>query len=160
MDLYFQTLLIKGFRMEQKNQIIHRELGLLLVNIKNTMRNKMNEALKPYELTAEQRAILLILFEKTSLTQAELCALTSMEASNLSTTLKRIEKKNYIKRIHHPTDTRAYLVELTEQSHEIINLLQKLGDQIRNTMLQKIDLKELEITHKVLKQIDINLKGL
>jgi DNA-binding MarR family transcriptional regulator len=145
--------------MEEKNQVICTEFGLLLANIKNKMRNKMNESLKPYGLTAEQRAILLILSEKKSLTQVELCNLTSMVASNLSTTLKRIENKNYIKKIPHPTDLRAYLVELTEQSIEIINIIKDLGNQIRNEMLNNIDLEELKTTCKVLNLININLKN-
>lgn len=145
--------------MEEKDQVICKEFGLLLANIKNKMRNKMNESLKPYGLTAEQRAILLILSEKKSLTQVELCNLTSMVASNLSTTLKRIENKNYIKKIPHPTDPRAYLVELTEQSIEIINIIRDLGNQIRNEMLNNIDLEELKTTCKVLNLININLKN-
>jgi MarR family transcriptional regulator, transcriptional regulator for hemolysin len=145
--------------MEEKDQVICKEFGLLLANIKNKMRNKMNESLKPYGLTAEQRTILLILSEKKSLTQSELCNLTSMVASNLSTTLKRIESKNYIKRIPHPTDPRAYLVELTEQSIEIINILKDLGNQIRSEMLNNIDIEELNITCKVLNLININLKN-
>lgn len=145
--------------MEEKDQVICKEFGLLLANIKNKMRNKMNESLKPYGLTAEQRAILLILSEKKSLTQVELCNLTSMVASNLSTTLKRIENKNYIKKIPHPTDPRAYLVELTEQSIEIINIIKDLGNQIRNEMLNNIDLEELKTTCKVLNLININLKN-
>lgn len=144
--------------MNQNNQIICSELGLLLASIKNKMRNKMNESLKHYGLTAEQRAILLILSEKKSLTQAELCNLTSMVASNLSTTLKRVESKNYIKRIPHPTDPRAYLVELTEQSIEIINILKDLGNQIRSEMLNNIDIEELNITCKVLNIMNMNLK--
>ena len=144
--------------MNQNNQIICSELGLLLASIKNKMRNKMNESLKPYGLTAEQRTILLILSEKKSLTQAELCNLTSMVASNLSTTLKRIESKNYIKRIPHPNDPRAYLVELTEQSIEIINILKDLGNQIRSEMLNNIDIEELKITCKVLNIMNMNLK--
>lgn len=145
--------------MEEKDQVICKEFGLLLANIKNKMRNKMNESLKSYGLTAEQRAILLILSEKKSLTQVELCNLTSMVASNLSTTLKRIENKNYIKKIPHPTDPRAYLVELTEQSIEIINIIRDLGNQIRNEMLNNIDLEELKTTCKVLNLININLKN-
>lgn len=144
--------------MEQKNQVICNEFGLLLANIKNKMRNKMNESLKPYGLTAEQRVILLILSEKKSLTQVELCNLTSMVASNLSATLKRIENKNYIKRIPHPSDPRAYLVELTERSIEIINIIRDLGNQIRNEMINNIDLEELKTTCKVLNLININLK--
>lgn len=144
--------------MEKENQLGCNEFGLLLANIKNKMRNKMNESLKPYGLTAEQRIILLILSERKSLTQVELCNLTSMVASNLSTTLKRIENKNYIKKIPHPTDPRAYLVELTEQSMEIIHIIKDLGNQIRNEMLNNIDIEELKLTCRILNLINSNLK--
>ena len=63
---------------------------------------------------------------------------------HLSTTLKRIESKNYIKRIPHPTDPRAYLVELTEQSIEIINILKDMP--LRECEFEK--LKQIEVSEE------------
>jgi len=132
-------------------------MGLLIARIKNKMRKRMNDELKPYDLTAEQRAILLILYDKGEMTQAQLCEFTSMEPSNLSTTLKRLESKNYIDKIDHPEDPRAYLVRVTKLTRTIADDLLKLGVTTRADFLQGIDESDLLITCETLKKLDRNL---
>ena len=75
--------------MNQNNQIICGELGLLLASIKNKMRNKMNESLKPYGLTAEQRALNTI---RTHYQNASITLESAKERTNLiSERIKQID---------------------------------------------------------------------
>lgn len=134
--------------------------GLLIANIKNKMRKRMNDKLKPYNLTPEQRAILLILGDKGSMTQMQLCELTSMEPSNLSMTLKRLENKKYIEKTDHPDDPRAYLVRVTKKAENIIVELAGLSITARENLFEGIDERDLRIMCEALKKIDKNLKGL
>jgi DNA-binding MarR family transcriptional regulator len=132
-------------------------MGLLIAKIKNKMRKRMNDELKAYDLTAEQRAILLILCNKGEMTQAQICELTSMEPSNLSTTLKRLKGKNYIEKIDHPNDPRAYLIKATKLTQALANDLSKLGEKIRSDLIKGIDESDLHITCETLKKLDCNL---
>lgn len=135
-------------------------LGLLIASIKNKMRKRMNDQLKPYDLTAEQRAILLILCNKGAMTQSQLCDLTSMEPSNLSTTLKRLENKNYIEKVDHPDDPRAYLVRATQLTLTVADELSKLSATSREGLFNDIEESDLRIMCETLRKLDKNLKDL
>lgn len=134
--------------------------GLLIANIKNKMRKRMNDKLKPYNLTPEQRAILLILGDKSAMTQMQLCELTSMEPSNLSMTLKRLENKKFIEKTDHPDDPRAYLVRLTQKAEDSIVELAGLSVALGDNLFKEIDENDLRIMCQTLKKIDENLKKL
>lgn len=134
--------------------------GLLIANIKNKMRKRMNDKLKPYNLTPEQRAILLILGDKNGMTQMQLCELTSMEPSNLSMTLKRLENKKFIEKTDHPDDPRAYLVRLTQKAENSIVELAGLSVALGDNLFEEIDENDLRIMCQTLKKIDENLKKL
>lgn len=146
--------------MEKTIQHTCGNFGLLIANIKNKMRKRMNDKLKPYNLTPEQRAILLILGDKGSMTQMQLCELTSMEPSNLSMTLKRLENKKYIEKTDHPNDPRAYLVRVTKKAENIIVELAGLSITARENLFEGIDEHDLRIMCEALKKIDENLKRL
>ena len=146
--------------MQKSNQLQCDNLGLLISRIKNKMRKRMNDKLKSYNLTAEQRAILLLLCHKGAMIQSQLCDLTSMEPSNLSITLKRLENKNYIEKIDHPDDSRAYLVRATQRSQNIANELLQLSATSNEGLFNNIDDDNLRIMCETLKKIDQNLKDL
>jgi len=150
----------KESSMEKTIQPACGNFGLLIANIKNKMRKRMNDKLKPYDITPEQRAILLILEDKGSMTQMQLCELTSMEPSNLSMTLKRLENKKYIEKTDHPEDPRAYLVRVTEKAEDIIVELAALSITARENLFEGIDERDLHIMCEALKKIDKNFKGL
>ena len=133
------------------------KFGLLIGRVKKKMHKRMSDLLKPYELTPEQRAILLVLSTNGSMTQAQICNVTSTEPSNLSTTLKRLLQKGYISRIDHPNDPRAYLIKTTEKANNIIEELSTLSMFIDEHFTHGIELDALQITYATLKKIDINL---
>ena len=132
-------------------------LGLLIARVKGKMRRRMNVRLKPYGITAEQRAILLALCREGAMTQAQLCDLTSTEASNLSTTLKRLLAKNYIEKTGHPDEPRAFLVHATAKTRKIERELYGLSAEIDGELFKGIDETELQSFVKTLTKMDANL---
>jgi len=136
------------------------KLGLLIGRVKKKMQKRMSDLLKPYELTPEQRAILLTLSANGPMTQAQICSFTSTEPSNLSTTLKRLLQKEYITRIDHPNDPRAYLIEVSQKTKSIEKELSNLSVFIDERLTQGIDLEALSTTFETLETIDENLKSI
>ncbi|UFS61665.1 MarR family transcriptional regulator [Sulfurimonas sp. HSL-3221] len=132
-------------------------LGPLIARVKNKMRRRMNERLKPYGITAEQRAILLALCREGAMTQAQLCELTSMEPSNLSTTLKRLIAKGYVEKTEHPDEPRAYLVHATQKSRTIEQELIGLSSAVEGGLLHGIDDEALQSLYDTLSKMDANL---
>lgn len=133
-------------------------IGFLLHSLKQKMKQKMNERLKPFGITTEQRALLLILSDHGAITQSMLSELASMEPSNLTVTLNRLVKKGYIEKIDHPSDSRAYLLNLTETSSVLIQDLKTLSTQIGYVILEGIDENDIKITKHTLQKMLENLR--
>jgi DNA-binding MarR family transcriptional regulator len=136
---------------------INNSVGFLINGIKQKMKRRMSEKLKNCGLTTEQRNIILIVCEYGAMTQSKLCELAGMEPSNLTITLKRLAVKELIKKVDHPTDSRAYLVDVTEKAKNIQPELQGLSAQISGPLLDGIDKDDMVVTMKTLKRMYENL---
>jgi len=139
------------------SEFLDNSIGYWVSKLKNKMKRTMSTHLKMYDLTPEQRSILIILFDKGAMSQREIGELKSMEASNLTVTLRRLIDKDYITKSDHPNDTRAYLVELTAKAKKICPELKNLSSQVSGSLLKDISSSELEITLKTIKKMIENL---
>lgn len=117
------------------------------------LKNSMTQKIKQYNLTVEQRTILLLLFENESMTQSEICKETSSEASNITMTLKRMKDNEYIKKSKHPTDKRTTLISPTKKAYDLEEELKKVGEDSLNYLLSDISQEEHDIALKVMKEI-------
>ena len=133
------------------------DIGLLIASVKRKMRKRMNDKLKPYGMTAEQRGIILALCRNGAMTQAQICELTSTQPSNLSMTLRRLSQNNYIRKLAHPDDPRAHLIKVTQKAFDIAVELDGLSAFSDDLLTKDIDQKSLQITIETLNKINQNL---
>ncbi|MDC0933805.1 MarR family winged helix-turn-helix transcriptional regulator, partial [Arcobacteraceae bacterium] len=110
-----------------------------------------------YDITAEQRQIILILNAYGSMSQRRLCELSMSEPSNLTITLKRMGKNDYIKKIKDPKDKRASLIEATQKACSLNDVLKEAGNIYKDTALKGIDQKKVDIAREVLEQMHENI---
>ena len=136
---------------------VDESIGILINRIKQKLKNKMSERLKKYDLTTEQRAIILTLVEKGAMTQSKVCEVTGAEPSNMCVTLKRLISKDLIQKIDHPEDARAYLVEATQKAAQLAPALQALGVEIGGSLFDGISKEDIEITMRTLGKMQENL---
>jgi len=139
------------------SEFLDNSVGYWVSKLKNKMKRNMSEHLKVYDLTPEQRSILIILFDDGAMSQREIAELKSMEPSNLTVTLRRLNDKGYLTKNNHPTDTRAYLIELTQKAKEICPQLKNLGVQSNGELLKDISSNELKITLATIKKMIENI---
>ena len=139
------------------SEFIDNSIGYWIAKLKNKMKRQMSDNLKVYDLTPEQRSILIILFDEGAMSQREIGELKSMEPSNLTVTLRRLVDKDYITKSKHPTDTRAYLVELTEKAKKICPQLKDLSVQVSGNLLKGISENNLETTLASIKKMINNI---
>jgi MarR family transcriptional regulator, organic hydroperoxide resistance regulator len=137
---------------------VDESIGLLINRIKNKLKCRMADRLKKYDLTTEQRAILLVLAEKGAMTQVKVCELTGAEPSNMCVTLKRLIAKELAQKIDHPEDARAYLVEATPKAMELAPILQSFSEQINGSLLEGISGEDMAVTMRSLKKMHDNLQ--
>ena len=110
--------IIRGENMERLGKIINH---LAILN-----RNDSNQRLKQYNLTGSEGAVLLIFKKNYKLYQEDIIKELQIDKSAVTRLLKRMEKKNLIKRIQAPDDKRCCLIGITELGLE----KQKLVDNV------------------------------
>jgi DNA-binding MarR family transcriptional regulator len=100
--------------------------GFLLWQVTNLWQREIKKALEQYELTHSQFVLLASIFwltlNKQQVTQIILSAHTKIDPMTTSTVLRTLQKKGFIKRQEHLTDSRAKTVALTESGKKVIKL--------------------------------------
>ena len=117
------------------------------------LRNSLTQKIKQYNITVEQRQILLLLYQHSSMTQSEICKETLSEASNITVTLRRMEQNDLIVKSKHPKDKRTTLISLTDKALKLEQEMKDVGKNNLQYLLEDVSPKEHEIALKVLKKI-------
>lgn len=128
-------------------------IAFLIAKLNLKLRNRLNKKLNTYGMTIEQRLIILKLIKHGAMSQRELCEKTLTEASNLTITLKRMEQKGYIRKVKHPIDKRALLIEVTPKACSLEKELKDLGMNNTKSLLLEIDESKINIAKEVLQEM-------
>lgn len=98
--------------------------GFLLWQVTNLWQREIKKALEPYDLTHSQFVLMAsihwLTLKNELVTQIVLSTHTKIDPMTTSTVLRTLQTKGFVKRIEHPTDTRAKIVTVTESGKEII----------------------------------------
>jgi DNA-binding MarR family transcriptional regulator len=99
--------------------------GFMLWQVTTIWQRAIRIALEPFELTHPQFVLLFSckwLNDKndhTGITQVQLAQHAKMDVNVTSQVLRTLEKKGYIRRRPHPTDSRANVISVTTSGDEI-----------------------------------------
>ncbi|MFC0216542.1 MarR family winged helix-turn-helix transcriptional regulator [Paenibacillus chartarius] len=102
--------------------------GFILWQVTNLWQKAIRNALDPFELTHPQFVLLFSckwLIEKNDhpgITQVQLAQHAQMDVNVTSQVLRTLEKKGYIERRPHPTDSRANMISVTKAGDEVASL--------------------------------------
>ncbi|AZB36177.1 MULTISPECIES: MarR family winged helix-turn-helix transcriptional regulator [Chryseobacterium] len=98
--------------------------GFLLWQVTNLWQREIKKALSPFDLTHSQFVILAnthwLSLQKTEVTQIILSQHTKIDPMTTSQVLRALQKKEFISRKEHTTDTRAKTIEITAAGKKII----------------------------------------
>ena len=98
--------------------------GLLLLQVTNLWQREIKKILKPFDLTHPQFMVLASIYwfslKKEEVTQILLSNFTQIDPMTTSQIVRNLEKKTFIIRKEHKTDTRAKVVEITNKGVDCI----------------------------------------
>ena len=98
--------------------------GFLLWQVTNLWQREIKKTLEPFDLTHSQFVLLAsthwLTLHNEDVTQIVLSAHTKIDPMTTSTVLRTLQKKAFIQRREHKTDTRAKTVGLTPKGIEVI----------------------------------------
>ena len=111
--------------------------GYLLTNLTLLWQRKQKRILDPLNLTYTQFVLLAslgwLLRHNELVTQVDIAKQGNADTMMVSKVLRTLENKKFIKRQEHPTDTRAKIIQLTEEGAEI---LQKALIEVENSDIE------------------------
>lgn len=128
-------------------------LGFLLYVVSAKFKNELNHALLPYDITTEQWAILVRLWEGEGKTQKQLAEKAEKDEPNVGRILKKLEAKGLIVRQSDPKDGRIILVFLTQKGMQLEEKLVPLAIDILARAEQCFTKEEFQTLKSLLKRL-------
>ncbi len=111
-----------------------------------------------YAINMEQLQILMISYLTKGCIQQDLANILDKNKSAILRSVDVLERKGFITRLHSEKDKRINILQPTEQGILLALDLEKKMSEYEQELIENIDPQELEITIKVLKQIQENSK--
>jgi len=108
--------------------------GFLLWQVSHLWQRRLNAGLRQIGLTHVQFVLLAGIewlgYSQENVTQVQLASHAKADVMMTSNVLRSLEKKGFVAREIHPTDTRAKCLALTEAGREVLLKTVKIVDQI------------------------------
>lgn len=136
---------------------LSEKIGFKLANVRNSIRNEMEIALAPYEISTTQFVVLLKLCEKDRMTQKDLAFETNYKQSALTLILDKLELKGLVVRESKKNDRRAYLIAITPEGKELETVLQNVSNEVEKKILDGISEEQKREFISILDKIYKNL---
>ncbi|MGB7404033.1 MAG: MarR family transcriptional regulator [Arcobacter sp.] len=138
---------------------IDNAFGVLVANIRNLLKNRLEKDLQEYGISPSESIIIRRLCEKDNLTQRELAKDTYFKQSSLTLLIDKLEKKGMVERNAKKNDRRAYLVCITKEGKKLEQILKDASKKVEEEALINIDTQTKELLIETLKTIHSNLKS-
>ncbi len=129
--------------------------NLFIVNV--GLKSGLARALRPFDITPEQFAILSLLQEKDGVQQREIADLLLKDRPNITRILERIQKKKLIRRETDSNDRRAVRVYLTDSGKKIFPDIEKIAIEFRAQAYRGLSNKDQQQLKDTLHIISRNL---
>lgn len=131
-----------------------KEMNFILSEISSNIEKIMKSFLDMFGITVVQYKILSVIFERKCVTIGELSSCAVMDAGNMSSMCKKLEKNGYIIRSRNIKDERIVEVSLTDKSKDIVVKLNNILDEKFKYFFENETNENLEIILKALRRVN------
>ena len=136
---------------------LEEHLGIKIAKVRNCIKNEMEIALIPYDISTTQFVVLVKLCEKDRMTQKDLANETNYKQSALTLILDKLESKELIIREAKENDRRAYLIAITNEGRELERKLIVVAKELEKRILDGISDEQKKEFLNTLDKIFYNL---
>jgi MarR family transcriptional regulator, organic hydroperoxide resistance regulator len=139
--------------------VVDNAIGFWIHRVYQASRNEMFRSFRAHgeEITPEQWAVLIRLWEADGPTQGELSEATFRDAPTMSRIVAGMEARGLLERRADPTDGRVRRVHLTREGRGLRKKLVPLVEEIVGRMVEGIDEGALLTTRSALRRMFENL---
>lgn len=136
---------------------IRDSIGFNLFVTHTRLKAGLARAMRPFDITPEQFAILSLLQEHDGLQQREIADLLVKDRPNITRILERMQKKQLIERKTDTADRRAMRVHLTKTGNKIYPKLEQIAIEFRTKAYRNLDRADQQRFKDILLRISENL---
>lgn len=139
--------------------VVDRAIGFWIHRVLTASRLEMYRRFREHgeDVTPEQWAVLIRLWEKDGVTQSELSEATFRDKPTMSRIVDSMEKRGFVERRVDPEDARARLIHLTRRGRALRTKLVPVAEEIVTRMTRGIDARALDTTRSALQRMFANL---
>ncbi|ACQ96528.1 MarR family winged helix-turn-helix transcriptional regulator [Burkholderia pseudomallei] len=138
---------------------LESSLGYYLTKARQALVERLDRALGPLELTAQQISVILLLARGYARTPFELSRKLSYDSGSMTRMLDRLEKKGFVVRARSESDRRVIELALTERGAHAARALPALIATELNTQLEGFSADELALLTDLLRRFIANAPG-
>mgnify|MGYP003307215107 CR=1 FL=1 len=135
----------------------NRSLVHEIITLNVTHRYRVGKAASSLGLYFGQPAILEFILQNKDCTQKELAEHLHISPPSVATTLKRMEKAGFIKRIEDESDTRKKRLTATEKGENALHNFRKICDETDSQLFINFTEEEKEQLMSYLKRLNSNI---
>ena len=103
--------------------VIEESLGYLINRVARQMAHQLSEAIRPDGVGIGQWAILLFLWARDGMSQAELARMVAIEPPTMVRTIDRMVRDGLVTRVADPSDGRVTRIHLTDRGRSLREVL-------------------------------------
>ncbi|AOK48574.1 MarR family transcriptional regulator [Burkholderia sp. MSMB617WGS] len=138
---------------------LESSLGYYLTKARQALVERLDRALGPLDLTAQQIGVILLLARGFARTPFELSRKMSYDSGSMTRMLDRLEKKGFVVRARSESDRRVIELALTERGAHAAKALPGLIATELNAQLEGFSADELALLTDLLRRFIANSPG-
>ncbi len=131
----------------------------LTTRLSRELKKSFDKNLEHLGLTSAMWCVLMVIIEQGEITQKEISECLSIETPTVTKILDNLSKRDYILRLPHKTDRRAFKVSLTEKGKKVKDEIINSGECFMKFVKRDLDEFEKEAIKNLLTKIYISVKG-
>jgi len=132
-------------------------IGRDVSHLFRSIRNFMGRQLEPYGIGDAQFPFLMLLLHEDGISQEYLATALKCDRATSARSIARLENAGYVRRVVDPNDRRAYKVFLTEQGHDMGQIVWSFSRDLNDILLEGFTDEEKLAFRNMIKKAGLNI---
>jgi len=142
-----------GLVSESRTFVIEDSLGYLVNRMARLMAHELAERIRPAGVAIGQWSLLLFLWARDGMTQAELARVVAIEPPTVVRTIDRMVRDGLVTRAPDPDDGRLSRIYLTERARSLRDELVPLAAAVNGEILNPLTADEARTLRRLLSKV-------
>ena len=108
-----------------------QNLAYLINKASKQLKNKLDKALKEFDITAAQFSVIIQIYSsELPITAAEIAERLGSDRPTISGIINRLENKNIVLKVYNPEDKRSSYLEICKEAQELVHSIISISDEL------------------------------